>query len=472
MPSSVSPRPLLLLGHAPFDDSASRRYAAQLRTLQLLQALRAADLEVDVLGGRIPGTSAPAQEKLRQEAPALGSTVTSVPLAWLERPGVLRRQLQQRDYAAIVGAGSFASACACRISTRLPIWADLHGEPLAEGQAKAATYGDDSYIAAFSWRTWACLRRADAFSTVSERQRFATLGQLGLAGRLNQATFDAKLVHVIGSVPEPLPPAAGPSLRGDILPLDAVAVLWLGGWNTWADPGTCFDALEQAMAARPELHFVATGGSIPGQDDRTFRAFQARVETSPHRQRFHLLGWLEQPRVHQVLLDCDIALVIDVACAETELGCRTRAATALAAGLPVLATRGVEFLELAAAADAAVLIDSDPDRRTQLLTAALQRLASDAHERSRRADAALTFAAGRTAETTAAALAAWAREPRRAQDAAAVDHGHLLSPAQLLRRGPEPAGRRLLRAVRHEGPRSVLRRLRDRVRGSARSADA
>lgn len=59
MPSPASHNPILLVGQAPFDESASRRYAAQLRRLQLLQTLRVAEFEVDVLGGRIPGTSAP-----------------------------------------------------------------------------------------------------------------------------------------------------------------------------------------------------------------------------------------------------------------------------------------------------------------------------------------------------------------------------------------------------------------------------
>ena len=442
--------PVLLVGHAPFDDSAARRYAGQVRTWQVLAGLRSAGLEVVVLGGRIPGTLA-ADAPPWLESEVLGARVVSVAMRQLESGAAIRRLARAVAPSCLASAGSVPAACACAFAGELPAWADLHGDPLAEGQAKAAVFADDRYLAAYAWRSWTCLRRGDAFSTVSRRQRLATLGQLGVAGRLNRHTAGAELVHVVPSVAEPLPAPAGPPLRGRTVPADAFVVLWLGGWNTWADPATAFAAVERAVAACPRVHLVATGGAIERQDERTFRAFADRVAASSHRDHYHLTGWLGQGEVAQALAEADLAIVADRRCAETELGCRSRIATALAAGVPAVATAGVELLDDAAAAGAARLV---PSGDAAALGDALAGLAGDPAAHRQLREAALLFAAARTPAATTAPIAAWASEPRRAADA-----GRLLPPRLLTRFGPEAPLARLARLLRNYGAREALARV-------------
>ena len=436
------------MGHAPFDDTATRRYAGQIRSWQMLTGLRAAGLEVVVVGGRIPGTST--QTERWHESEVAGARVIEVKLRDLENGWAIRRLCRSIRPACIVSAGNVPAACACAYAADEPVWADLDGDPLSEGQAKAAVYGDDAFLTAFSWRSWTCLRRGDAFSTVSRRQRLATLGQLGVAGRLNRNTCGAELVSWIPNVGEPLPPPEGPPLRGRIVPADAMLVLWLGGWNTWADFPTAIVSLESAMAGCQQLHLVATGGAILGQDERTYEAFVAQVSRSSFRDRFHLVGWLPPPQVARALSEADVAIVADKTLVETELGCRNRVATALASGVPVLATRGVELLDDAEAAGAARLA---PSGATNELADALLDVAAKPVERRRMADAALRFAATRTPLATVAPVAAWALAPRRAADA-----GRLLSQRRLLHFGPEPPSARLRRMVRSHGVREALRR--------------
>jgi glycosyltransferase involved in cell wall biosynthesis len=459
----VSSGPVLLVGYAPFDDSATRRYAGQFRTWQVLAGLRAAGLEVVVLGGKIPGTFA-AGAPPWLETEALGARVIAAPMRQLEGGRAIRQLVRSLAPSCLASAGSTPAACACAFAGELPVWADLHGDPIAEGQAKAAVFADDQYLAAYAWRSWTCLRRADAFSTVSRRQRLATLGQLGVAGRLNRHTFGADLVSVVPTVGEPLPPAAGPPLRGRVVPADAFVVLWLGGWNTWADAATAFAGSERAMSACPRVHLVATGGAIEGHDERTYGGFVERVAGSAYRDRYHLVGWLSPGEVAQALAETSVAIVADRHCAETELGCRSRIATALAAGVPAVATAGVELLADAAAAGAARLASSGD---AAALGDAIVELANDpsAHERMRAA--ALRFAAGRTPVSTTAPIAAWAGAPRRAADA-----GLTLSSRLLTRYGPERPHVRLIRLLRNYGARESLARLADYLgvggRGSRR----
>jgi glycosyltransferase involved in cell wall biosynthesis len=437
---------ILLVGHAPFDQTALRRYAGQLRTLHLLEALRGAGHKTLIVGGRIPETFAGSPPEEAREADALGAEVRSAAPGRLESGEAIRRAIADFHPEAIVGAGTWPSACACLAADDLPVWADLHGDAMAEGQAKAFSAGDDAFLSSYAWRAWTCFLRADRFSTVSRRQRLAALGQLSLAGRHGRATFGHNLVEVIPSVPEILPPATMNRLRGRLYPEDAVALLWLGGWNNWADVETCFAGVDEAMRRDPRLHFVATGGAIAGHEEEAFGRFARLVAGSSRSDRYHLLGWLEAAEVARAIDDADIALVVDLPCLETELGCRTRLATVMTHGLAAVATEGAEIVADATAAGAAMTI---PPRAPLQLAETIVALAADAPRRRRMSEAARRFAAARTPFATAAPLLAWVRAPRRAPDA--LSGRARPDPLAIMRGGVESAWRRFRRAGRADG---------------------
>jgi glycosyltransferase involved in cell wall biosynthesis len=118
-------------------------------------------------------------------------------------------------------------------------------------------------------------------------------------------------------------------------------VLWAGGYNTWTDVETLYRGLEVAMDAEPSLHFVSVGGDLPSCN--AYARFVELIGASSNRDRFHLLGWQPVAAVPSFYLDADLAITLDAACYEAELGTRTRLLEMMQHGLPIVTTLACEL---------------------------------------------------------------------------------------------------------------------------------
>jgi glycosyltransferase involved in cell wall biosynthesis len=124
------------------------------------------------------------------------------------------------------------------------------------------------------------------------------------------------------------------------------------------------------------VRFAATGGAIP-HSPGSFDEFAGMVSSSRHRGRFELHGWLPGGRLEEVYASADAAVYMDLPCAESDLGARTRVLDWIARGIPVLCTRGSDISrtveteglgavvpqgDCAAMAEAVLALAADPDR--------------------------------------------------------------------------------------------------------------
>lgn len=322
---------------------------------------------------------------------------------------------------ALVGVSAMASAMACKLVGDLPLWADLFGDLMAEAQAKAAVYSNDSVLPRFWGMLAQGLERADRFSAVSSRQADALIGQLGMAGRLSKATLGEELVHVIPCAPtrkRPVDDARVAQLRRELGLEGAFVVLSSGSLNTWCDVDVLYDALAQAMRACPKIHFVATGGSVAGHDERSYERFASCVSDGTYSERFHLVGWRPASELPVYYGLADLGLNVERPCYERWLGSENRVVEWLAAGVPVLSTalseQGRELADRdvihrlepgAPESIASVLVEFESDR---------SRLADLERNGVRYAGESIT------PDTTAASLVAWALDPTRASDSRSV----------------------------------------------------
>ena len=225
-----------------------------------------------------------------------------------------------------------------------PLWADIHGYVMGEAQIVAEQLESNHYVYEFWKRYEEAIFRAACFSTTSNVQRHVMIGELGAMGRLNRDTAGYEFVYSI--------PLARPTeeikqtatlLRGKVVPSDAFILLWLGGYNYWADPDTLFHGVEKAMGQNPRIHFVSTGGKIDGTNEVTFPRLLALVEKSAHKERFHFQGWVEADAIPNYLSEADAGINIDKVCYEAVYGARHRIVEMLRAGLPVITTRITEI---------------------------------------------------------------------------------------------------------------------------------
>lgn len=299
----------------------------------------------------------------------------------------------------------------------LPFWADLFGSPLAEGQAKAFQAADDSLLGPFARFERTIMRRADVISTVSIYQEHATVGAMATHGRLNHLTDGYRLAYTIPATLDPrrLPPADQPFLRGKIVPDDAFVVLWSGGFNTWTDVETLYQGLTGAMAANPDIHFVATGGALPPHDTQTFPRFQMMVENSSYKGRFHLLGWVPYEGLHNYYLESDLGLILDRWSYEGVLGSRTRLLDWLLYGLPAIVTETAHLTEELVREGLAF---SFPHGSPEGLAGRLLELAAAPERLRQAADKGPAFISERYSYQNACQpLLDWAANPRQAPDA-------------------------------------------------------
>jgi len=245
----------------------------------------------------------------------------------------------------IVTASSYPSFIASRLNTNLPIWCDFFGQLTTEAQAKANVYNNPEplYIAREQMKS--SLYVADVISTISQRQKYAMIGELGLIGRLNKDTIDYDFVKVI-----PCSPQININyrrkknyLRSKTIDEKDFIVLWSGGYNTWVDIHTMFKGLENAMKRNPRIQFVSAGGSIEGHCSKVYEEFKKLIEKSKMKDRFHLLGWLSHENAAKCWQESNLGLNIDLYSYEGLLGGRNRLVDFLNSGLPVITSRLCEL---------------------------------------------------------------------------------------------------------------------------------
>lgn len=249
------------------------------------------------------------------------------------------RRIQPDGVVALTDIGALAIA---RSSYEGPVYIDYNGPPMIERQQQAAAFDHDGGLLDAWLHVLPALLRGDRFAACSASQRLALIGELGAAGRLNKATCGGDLVDVIHpNVPFDTLPSAGiarETLRRHGVPEGSRVVVCSGGYNTWFDEETLFRGLERAMGKDPALHFVSTGGAIPGHVEVVYQRFVDRVGQSAHRSRYHLLGWVPHGELLEVLGAADVAVNCDLWSLEAELGFRNRLLGWAWSGLRIVST--------------------------------------------------------------------------------------------------------------------------------------
>ncbi|MBI1388660.1 MAG: glycosyltransferase [bacterium] len=254
----------------------------------------------------------------------------------------LRAIIEKHQPHAVIGACDYPASRAARVAGDLPFWADIHGYPMGEAQAKAYHYDEAGYLHHFWNIHRPVLFRADRFSVTSERQRMATLGELGAAGRLNQHTFGEDLVSTIPIAWDPNTPFREIQRKKE----DPFTVFFCGGYNLWCDVDTLFLGLDLAMKRDPRIRFLSTGGAIPGHDEKTFPRFEAMVNASPYRDRYDLRGWVSRDELETCFTEAHLGINADLVCAESLIGARNRITEFMARGVPILTTLATEISQI------------------------------------------------------------------------------------------------------------------------------
>jgi glycosyltransferase involved in cell wall biosynthesis len=333
-------------------------------------------------------------------------------------PAGLKPLVQHFNADCAIGITTTASAVAADLVGDLPFWCDLYGSIMAEAQLKALVYGDDSHLSHFFAFERKAIERGDIFSSVSDRQGWALVGELGLWGRLNQWTAGYPFTSTIPIAGETTPYPRGRNgnnvIRGMLADPGDFVILYSGGYNTWTDVDTLFNALEQVMSTRDDVVFVSTGGKIEGHDDVTYTRFQRLTESSRYANRYNLQGWVANDDVPSYYLESDVGVNVDRPSYEAMLGSRTRILDWMRAGLPAISS---DLTELSAQmVEGGAGLTYEPGDADELARLLLQCAADRAGTRAMGDCAHRLLVEKFTYEATTRKLIAWVENPRHAPD--------------------------------------------------------
>lgn len=341
--NSSASRKLLLLGLGPLPwEKALRNYAPGRRTWQFLKPLRDDGHEIHLVTARMPR----AYEREPADGPldcVEGFTYYSVAPEIFNDGSYVRRLCQTLRPDCIVSVNAWPSPTAVALR-QCPVWVDLNGHVMAEGQSKAFRLNEDGPLSAFFNLEYPIICNADIFSAVAESQKWALIGELGLIGRLNRFTDNYEFCHVIpNGIEGPIAKPATELIRGKKVGREDFLILWSGGFNTWCDYELLVSALEDVMSRFAHVKFIATGGQINGHDDVSYPRFNRLVSESRYRDRFILEGWIPSELLPHYYWESDVGINVDRDCYEVRLGSKNRILDWISAGLPPICSRVCEL---------------------------------------------------------------------------------------------------------------------------------
>lgn len=341
---------VVVLGTAPLPfEEARMNYAPGGRTWQFVRGVFSDGIQPLVLCERIPGGYDEPESGVKVEETGTG-LIVRMSAEDFHSGDAVPRLIEAFDPTCLVGASARPSGRAVEVAIGRPVWVDLFGDPMAEGQARAARCEGGDQLTAYRDLVATLVENGDAFSVVSDRQRDGALGQLGLLGRLNRHTAGHDLVHVIPCATGEHDGPTNPEDLGDCvktsIPHDAFVVLWSGGFNTWCDVETLVGGVEEAMKVASCMHLVVTGGSIVGHDDASWMEWVKSVENSSSGDRIHVLGSVPTSHLGQWIQRADVGLITEKELVERELGSSGRVVSWLEAGLPFVATEQSDLVRI------------------------------------------------------------------------------------------------------------------------------
>jgi hypothetical protein len=329
-------------------------------------------------------------------------------------PATLRAAIGESRPEALVGASLYGSAAVARTGMRLPFWADQFGHVMAEAQAKAAIEGRNWPVAHAWGLLRPVLRAADRLSVVSERQRYAAIGELGAVGRLTAETCGYELTAVIAARR-----SAGVRVRRRAGPVRGTSSFRERVRRPLEQRPERLDRHGHDRP-RPETATAAGRGSISAAAIRSRpRCRQPgalrRLVGDLRAGRHHMEG-VPAGRVAEYVDEADLGILADRPIYEGLLGSKNRVVQWMGAGLPVLYNRIGDLGDLLETRRLGLTFS--PGDASGVAERLLWAVDHTAELRETAARARAFALAELSFEATTRDLVDWASEPRFAPDAA------------------------------------------------------
>lgn len=336
MQQKIKPK-IIILGNSPLpSDNSNSRPAAGLRTYQFIKALETANFEYKLITISID-----------KNCKKYNNTHTIIEKDDTKITSKLQSEITKYNPDIIIGINTYPSYLACKIKTKAAIWSDLNGWIMAEAQAQAYKSNSNDFLNHYFEIEKTIIKRTDKISTVSKNQKTAILGELATYGRLNKDTFNYEFAHKIENsttwFKDEKQEYKKETNASKKINEENFNILWIGGYNTWADTDTLFKGIENAILKEKNIKYISTGGEITGLDDITFKSFKDKINKSKVKDNFVFLGWVKTEEIPSIYKKGSIGINVDKNCIETKTGARNRLNEMMKYSLPIITTKGSEI---------------------------------------------------------------------------------------------------------------------------------
>ncbi len=352
------------------------------------------------------------------EIPGVQSAVALTPED-IQVPWKVLQALRLPEIDAVFGVGSLMPvAAAARVAQRVgkPLWVDFFGDPLAEWHAAFSRPGVKP-----EWvlrdQIWKFVREGllagDQFSSVSNRQRDAILGQLLLLCRGTETENAGAHLHTIEcAVPErwthavAVPPFPEALARRGFTP-DTKFLFVGGSWTPWLNETAMGTEIERMLTARPDWQLIVRGGPTDGHARLIYETFFAATGDGADASQVHDVS-ADDCREDELLAYAMGAVLLDRDIPESYLGSRNRLLSFLHWGVRALVSPHSEIARELVAENLALAWPMETD-------AMIREFEADQREREAVRRRGLRFLERYTFEQTLKPVCEWAENPTRWQ---------------------------------------------------------
>lgn len=437
---------VLLIGYNPPQLLGDAKIeAAHYRTWQFLEPILQDGHRVHLCAG------APGEQIKNPSIPADWANLSYDAIPFGKRGWIKELQAAHDAFQpnCIVAVNFYHCLYTTRLKTNKPIWMDIYGDILTIMQASCFRAQSDRGMSTTIGFMEQALRQGDVFSGCGLPQQHMLAGEIAMSGRLSRTTFGYDFARTIlpGSPPKEsfdrvkvhvnggngssttganhahleagqTSPSSDTFLQRVGIKPDDFVVLWCGGYNTWTDVDTLFQALESAMERDASVRYVSVGANSYEAPDNVYTRLLGMIEKSPYKERFSMMGWQPWTDIPSYYRHSHVGINIDALHYETIYGTRTRLVEMIAAGLPVITSLGAELSYMLEREDAALTFEVGD---WQMLTDQIIALSSDRGVRDQLAENALAYATeGLSFYKTTEPVRDWVANPTLAPDKASA----------------------------------------------------
>ena len=261
-------------------------------------------------------------------------------LFWLFK---FKSLVKHRKFDRIIGFMLPGALISLKITSKIPIWIDLNGDPLIEKLAMDDYYKNEYGTIFLRKSLLKIFKFCEIYSVCSDSQKKLLLGGILYKGYISNKNFNYPIVNTI------YPVFNNPSTREikvfskEKRTPGVITILFNGSINSWTDVQLLYKVIKNVLIFRPNVRFIQFGKTILLNNYAS--EFKSLANDPEFKGRVFFYDEVSSDDADCIYRQSDICVSADKNSLETRFGYRNRYIEALKYGLVIVGTFGNDLAE-------------------------------------------------------------------------------------------------------------------------------